>query len=60
MRKQVGEKPHNSKQYNCTSTTFSDALQIHMTHTGEKPFRFDQCIITLRDAVKNVLADFVR
>ena len=37
MGKRVGEKPHNCKQYNYTST-FSDALQIHlMTHTGEKP-----------------------
>ena len=41
-REHVGEKPHNGKQYDYTSTTFSDALQIHMmTHTGEKPHKFD-------------------
>ena len=33
IRKHVGEKPHSCKQYNYMSTTFSDALQIHMmTH----------------------------
>ena len=42
--KHVGEKPHKSKQYKYTSTTFSDILQIHMwTHTSEKPYKFDQC-----------------
>ena len=41
-REHVGEKPLNGKQYDYTSTTFSDALQIHMmTHTGEKPHKFD-------------------
>ena len=41
-REHVREKPHNRKQYDYTSTTFSDALQIHMmTHTGEKPHKFD-------------------
>ena len=41
-REHVREKPHNGKQYNSTSTTFSNALQIHMmTHTGEKPDKFD-------------------
>ena len=53
MRKHVGEKPHNSKQYYYTSTTFSDALPIHMmTHTGEKPHKFDQCITLLHKYVK--------
>ena len=44
IRKHVGEKPHSCKQYNYTSTTFYDALQIHMmTHNGEKPYKFNQC-----------------
>ena len=42
MRKHVGEKPHSCKQYDYTST-FSNALQIHiMMNTGKKPL-FDQC-----------------
>ena len=53
IRKHVGEKPHSCKQYNYTSTTFSDALQIHMmTHNGEKPYKFNQCDCTYAQAHK--------
>ena len=53
IRKHVGEKPNSCKQYNYTSTTFSDALQIHMlTHNGEKPYKFNQYDWTYAQAHK--------
>ena len=53
IRKHVGEKPHSCKQYNYTSTTFSDALQIHMMkQNGEKPYKFNQCDCTYAQAHK--------
>ena len=45
IRKHVREKPHSRKQYNYTSTTFSDALQTHMMkQNGEKPYMFNQAV----------------
>ena len=53
IRKHVREKPHSRKQYNYTSTTFSDALQTHMMkQNGEKPYKFNQCDCTYAQAHK--------
>ena len=51
MREHVGGKPHCCKQYN-NASIFSDALQIHMMHTGEEPYKFDQCDCTYTQAHK--------